>query len=117
MVYPGLQLNAVHTAIITVTNALGHGISVTNQFDTFSQNNFMVEAEDFDYGGGQYISLPVIGFPMRMKAFLRTQSPTLTLYIPPLMESCFLIAMAFPKASCKIYRLKQREDIRLFWRD
>jgi hypothetical protein len=55
VVYPGLQLNAIHTAIITVTNALGHGISVTNQFDTFSQNNFMVEAEDFDYGGGQYI--------------------------------------------------------------
>ena len=55
VVYPGLQLNAIHTAIITATNALGHGISVTNQFDTFSQNNFMVEAEDFDYGGGQYI--------------------------------------------------------------
>lgn len=55
VVYPGLQLNAIHTAIITATNSLGHGISVTNQFDTFSQNNFMVEAEDFDYGGGQYI--------------------------------------------------------------
>ena len=36
VVYP-LQLNAVHTAIITVTNSLGHGISVTNQFDTFNQ--------------------------------------------------------------------------------
>ena len=56
VVYPGLQLNAIHTAIITVTNALGHGIVVTNQFDTFNQNNFMVEAEDFDYGGGQYIA-------------------------------------------------------------
>lgn len=56
VVYPTLQLNAMHTAIITVTNALGHGISVTNQFDTFTQNNPMVEAEDFDYGGGQYIS-------------------------------------------------------------
>ena len=55
VVYPGLQLNAIHTAIITVTNSLGHGISVTNQFDTFNQNNFMVEAEDFDYGGGQFI--------------------------------------------------------------
>ena len=56
VVYPGLQLNAPHTAIITVTNALGHGISLTNQFDTFTQTNFMFEAEDFDYGGGQYIS-------------------------------------------------------------
>jgi hypothetical protein len=55
VVYSGLQLNGIHTAIITVTNSLGHGISVINQFDTFSQNNFMVEAEDFDYGGGQYI--------------------------------------------------------------
>jgi hypothetical protein len=55
VVYPGLQLNGIHTAIITATNSLGHGISVINQFDTFSQNNFMVEAEDFDYGGGQYI--------------------------------------------------------------
>ena len=56
VVYPGLQVNAPHVAIITVTNALGHGFSVTNQFDTFTQNNFMFEAEDFDYGGGQYIS-------------------------------------------------------------
>jgi hypothetical protein len=51
-----LQLNAVHTAIITVTNSLGHGISVTNQFDTFSQTNYMFEAEDFDFNGGQYVS-------------------------------------------------------------
>jgi hypothetical protein len=56
VVYPALQLNAVHTAIITVTNSLGHGISVTNQFDTFSQTNYMFEAEDFDYDGGLYVS-------------------------------------------------------------
>jgi hypothetical protein len=56
VVYPALQLNATHTAIITVTNSLGHGIRVTNQFDTFSQTNSMVEAEDFDYDGGQYVS-------------------------------------------------------------
>ena len=55
-VYPVLQLNALHTAIITVTNSLGHGIRVTNSFDTFSQTNYMVEAEDFDYDGGQYVS-------------------------------------------------------------
>jgi hypothetical protein len=56
VVYSGLQLNAMHTAIITATNSLGHGILVTNSFDTFSQDNYMVEAEDFDYEGGQYIS-------------------------------------------------------------
>lgn len=53
--YPALQPNTVHVAIITVTNSLGHGISVTNSFDTFSQSNFMFEAEDYDYNGGQYI--------------------------------------------------------------
>ena len=57
VVYNGLLPNAPHTAIITVTNSLGHGISVTNQFDTFSQTDYMFEAEDFDYNGGQYISL------------------------------------------------------------
>ncbi len=56
VVYPGLLPNAMHTAIITVTNSLDHGISVTNHFDTFSETNYMVEAEDFDYDGGQYAS-------------------------------------------------------------
>jgi len=56
VVYPALPPNETHTAIITVTNSLGHGIGVTNQFDTFTQNNYMVEAEDFDYSGGQYVS-------------------------------------------------------------
>jgi hypothetical protein len=55
VIYPGLLPNAIHTAIITVTNSLNHGISVTNYFDTFSQGNYMVEAEDFDYDGGQYV--------------------------------------------------------------
>jgi hypothetical protein len=56
VVYPTLQLNAMHTAIINVTNSLGHGISVTNQFDTFNQTNYSFEAEDFDYNGGQFVS-------------------------------------------------------------
>ena len=56
VVYPTLQLNAMHTVIINVTNSLGHGISVTNQFDTFNQTNYMVEAEDYDYNGGQFVS-------------------------------------------------------------
>jgi hypothetical protein len=53
--YADLRPNAVHTAVITVTNSLDHGFSLTNRFDTFSQDNDMVEAEDFDYGGGQFI--------------------------------------------------------------
>jgi hypothetical protein len=54
--YPKLLLNASHTAIISVTNSLGHGLLVTNKFDTFSTNNYMWEASDFDYNGGQYIT-------------------------------------------------------------
>jgi hypothetical protein len=56
VVYPSLQQNALHTATITATNSLGHGISVSYQFDTFSQSNYMFEAEDFDYNGGQFVS-------------------------------------------------------------
>jgi len=56
VVYPGLLPNAPHVAIITATNSLGHGIRVTNRFDTFSQDNYMVEVEDFDYDAGQYVA-------------------------------------------------------------
>lgn len=56
VVYPRLAPDATHTVLITVTNSLGHGISVSKQFDTFSQDNYMVEAEDFDFDSGQYIS-------------------------------------------------------------
>ncbi len=56
VVYPTLALNAMHTAIINVTNSLGHGISRTNQFDTFSLTNYVFMAEDYDYNGGQYIN-------------------------------------------------------------
>ena len=55
VVYPGLLPNAIHTAIISATNVLGNGIAVTNRFDTFSEANYMVDAEDFDFDGGQYI--------------------------------------------------------------
>jgi hypothetical protein len=56
VVYPLLESNATHTVTITVTNSLGHGISVSKKFDTFSQDNYMVEAEDFDYDSGQYVA-------------------------------------------------------------
>ncbi len=56
VVYPTLASNTTHTATITATNSLGHGIFVSNQFDTFSQDNYMVEAEDFDYDSGQFVA-------------------------------------------------------------
>jgi hypothetical protein len=55
VVFPNLLPNATHLAILNITNSLGHGVSITNQFDTFTQDNYMVEAEDFDYGGGQFV--------------------------------------------------------------
>jgi hypothetical protein len=56
VVYPTLLPNAIHAAVITATNVLGHGILVSNSFDTFNETNYMVECEDFDYQGGQYIA-------------------------------------------------------------
>ncbi len=58
VVYSGLALNAMHTATITVTNDAGSGLSITKSFDTFSQNNYIVQAEDFDFSGGQFIDNP-----------------------------------------------------------
>jgi len=55
VVYPMLQPDAIHSVAITITNALGHGISLSYPFDTFSEADYSVEAEDFDYGGGQFI--------------------------------------------------------------
>jgi hypothetical protein len=57
VVLPSILPNAIHVAITTVTNVLGHGIAVTNNFDTFSEGNYMVELENFDYGGGQFLAL------------------------------------------------------------
>jgi hypothetical protein len=38
-------------------NGLSNGVSGT--FDTFSQNNLMIEAEDYDYNSGQFINNPI----------------------------------------------------------
>src|SRR5207249_7491326 len=43
VVYPAVLPNAIHLAVIAATNSLGHGIRVTNHFDTFSEANYMVE--------------------------------------------------------------------------
>ncbi len=61
MVCPVLQPNAIHTSVILVTNANSVGISRTNRFDTFDPGNYMVEAEDFDYGSGLFIDNPAPG--------------------------------------------------------
>lgn len=62
VVCPVLLPNAIHSAVILVTNANGVGISRSNRFDTFNPANPMTEAEDYDYEGGQFIDDPLPGF-------------------------------------------------------
>jgi hypothetical protein len=58
--YAGLLPNQVNSVTINVTDASGYVATASvNNFDTFSQNNFMWEAEDFDFGGGRFIDNPV----------------------------------------------------------
>ncbi|MGH7953322.1 MAG: hypothetical protein ACREFE_15610, partial [Limisphaerales bacterium] len=51
--------NQILTMVIKATDANGASNSLTATFDTFSQTNFTIEAEDFDFNGGQYIDNPV----------------------------------------------------------
>ena len=55
---PVLVPNVLYSAVLAVTNVNGTGVRVTNLFDTFSQTNLMVEAEDYDFDGGQFIDNP-----------------------------------------------------------
>jgi len=56
-----LALNVTnYTAIITVTNDIGYTHSTTVYFDTFNPASYGIEAEDWDFNGGQYIDNPVI---------------------------------------------------------
>jgi len=59
--FPFLQANCIYSAIINVTNGSGQSVTAieNNFFDTFSQSNLMIEAEDFDFGSGHFINDPV----------------------------------------------------------
>jgi hypothetical protein len=57
--FTGLAQNQpVNTAIITATDANGLSSTASATFDTFGQNNFVIEAEEFDFNGGQFIDNP-----------------------------------------------------------
>ncbi len=56
--YPHLLPNQLYTVAITVTDGNGNQATTTKSFDTFSAANFTWEAEDFDFGGGQFIPTP-----------------------------------------------------------
>jgi beta-glucosidase len=59
--FTGLLPNRIFNSVtINVTNASGFvATSTVDNFDTFSQNNFIWEAEDFDFGNGRFIDNPV----------------------------------------------------------
>ncbi len=48
-----IKTNMFYTAIITVTDTAGTSSS-TNVFATISPNSYQMEAEDYNYGGGNY---------------------------------------------------------------
>ena len=51
--------NKFITLTVIATDANGVSNSVTETFDTFSQNDLMIEAEDYDFNSGQFIDNPV----------------------------------------------------------
>jgi hypothetical protein len=56
--YSGLPQQAINTAVMTAGDAIGLVGTVSETFDTFSPNNFIVKAEEFDYNSGQFIDNP-----------------------------------------------------------
>ncbi len=54
---PANQNNQSYAISAVDNNGLSNSISGT--FDTFSQNNLMIEAGDFDFNGGQWIDNPI----------------------------------------------------------
>lgn len=57
---PVLALNARYSATIAVTDSAGTFLSRSVTFDTFSESNYSFEAEDYDFGGGQFIDNPAL---------------------------------------------------------
>ncbi len=51
--------NKLISLVISATDANGLTNSLSENFDTFSQTNFMFEAVDFDFNSGQFIDNPV----------------------------------------------------------
>jgi len=55
--------NQLIALVINAADANGLSNSVSETFDTFSQNNLMIEAEDFDFNRGQFIDNPIPTYP------------------------------------------------------
>jgi hypothetical protein len=57
--FPVSGANQFDTFAINVIDSNGLTNSVAGSFDTFSQTNFMIEAGDYDFNGGQWIDNPL----------------------------------------------------------
>ena len=76
--FAGLLPNEINSLTINVTDAGGSVSTATvNNFDTFSQSNFMWEAEDFDFGGGQFIDNPVPTAAPASNSYYQEATPAL----------------------------------------
>src|SRR5205823_229706 len=51
----GLVVNGIYHVRLRVTDLAGMTANYIADFDTFSRTNFTFEAEDFNFGGGQFL--------------------------------------------------------------
>ncbi len=58
--------NRLMTLVINAKDATGATNQISETFDTFSQNNLMIEAVDFDFNGGQFIDDPLPTAPVEL---------------------------------------------------
>ena len=58
--FNGLKENVVYQGQIGATDSAGRTYSFDFSFDTISEDNFTIEAEDFDFGGGNFIDNPTL---------------------------------------------------------
>ncbi len=58
--FTGLRENVVYDGRIGATDSQGRSFSFGFSFDTISEDNFTIEAEDFDFGGGEFIDNPTL---------------------------------------------------------
>ena len=54
-----LSQQGSYAVTIKATDAAGHSHSYSETFDNFNQNDFMIEAEDYDFNSGQFIDNPI----------------------------------------------------------
>jgi len=54
-----LSQQGSYAMTITATDAAGNSHSYSENFDNFNQSDFTIEAEDFDFNGGQFIDNPI----------------------------------------------------------